>query len=455
MVNTSYLIRKIGCFFSLILLSLNLFSQSAIFLGGSGDGHSQSSYTQAPPLGNDLFLGSAGDGHDFNSYKQNSATGTDLYLGGIGDGHAQSEFLQATPVGVSLYLGGDGDGADYNSYEQDLTITFGVYTGGIGDGYASNEFQQASTIGSEIFLGGTDDGHATSSFEQQVASGFAIYGGGLGDGHATDVYIQNAATSFTLFYGGLGDGYDVDGYQQSVPPGTNLFAGGSGDGADQDDYEQGVVAVFGVYTGGEGDGFDVAEYEQTDFIDALPVELTSFSVALVEDWIDIRWSTATETNNHYFLVQRSNDLKQWMVLDSVQGAGNSNAVIEYMSADRSPRTTINYYRLQQVDYDGTTSYSMIRIMDLNGVKQAAELLVYPNPVRDRINLQFTGFRSDEMLLKIYDASGRLVHEKKLKLASGQGLYEINRTTKMLEGYYIVIATDAIDGTTRRTRMLVK
>lgn len=447
--------KHLGFSLGLILISMSAFGQAALFSGGAGDGHSQASYEQSQPIGNELFMGSSGDGHDFNQYTQNTVPDAKLFAGGIGDGYATEGYIQTTPAGFILYVGGVGDGADESSYEQDLTLTFGVFTGGIGDGYATSTYQQDQVLGADLYLGGTDDGHATSAYAQQPVTGFAIYGGGLGDGHAMDQFQQDATASFTLFYGGMGDGHDTDGYLQTLPVGTDLFAGGTGDGADNDDYEQGVIAVFGVYTGGEGDGADVAEYQQTDFIDALPIVLQSFTVELVQDVVNIYWTTLTETNNDYFLVERSNDLKQWIVIDSVDGAGNSNRVLEYKSVDERPRSTINYYRLKQVDYDGTSSYSMIRTVDLNSVVQRAELLVYPNPVRDRINLQFTGFKSNEFLLRIYDANGKLVYDKQLILPAGQGLYEINRTANMLQGYYIVIATDELNGESLKTRMLVK
>lgn len=458
MVSTNWFIYKIGFSLGLIMLSLSAFSQRALFSGGASDGHAVSNYMQSKPSGSEIFNGSSGDGYDFNFYTQSTTLGSQLFEGGIGDGYSKAQHIQATPVGFSLYNGGDGDGADESSYEQNLVVTFGIYTGGIGDGHSYDSYMQESMLGADLYKGGNEDGHAKNSYEQQQVIGFAIYNGGIGDGYAFGSFLQNvSATSQTLFYGGMGDGYDRNDFLQATPVGTNLYSGGAGDGADIDDYEQGVVAVFGVFTGGEGDGSDIAEYQQTDFIDdvALPIELMSFTVQVVEAHVLISWETATETNNNYFIVERSNDLKHWISIDSIAGAGNSSSTLNYYSKDLNPETIINYYRLKQVDYDGASSYSMIRTADLNGMKQQTELLIYPNPVRDRINLQFTGFRSNEMILKIYDANGRLVYEKKLNLSKGQGLYEINRTTSMLEGYYIVIATDELNGTTMKSRMLVK
>ena len=68
------------------------------------------------------------------------------------------------------------------------------------------------------------------------------------------------------------------------------------------------------------------------------------------------WETFTETNNDYFVIERSNDLAEWHVVGQIDGYGNSSETIRYKFDDDSFSNVANYYRLKQVDYDGLYEY---------------------------------------------------------------------------------------------------
>lgn len=85
----------------------------------------------------------------------------------------------------------------------------------------------------------------------------------------------------------------------------------------------------------------------------LPVELSSFTAQVIYDRVAINWTTETETNNDYFVVERSKDLASWEDLAMVYGKGNSTESSAYFHVDREPYYGTSYYRLRQVDVDGT------------------------------------------------------------------------------------------------------
>ena len=89
----------------------------------------------------------------------------------------------------------------------------------------------------------------------------------------------------------------------------------------------------------------------------LPVDLISFEAEREEDNIKLNWSTASEENNDYFEIQKSYDGEVFTPIGYVDGAGNSNAVLEYSYTDSE--TGKAYYRLKQLDYDGEFEYSDI------------------------------------------------------------------------------------------------
>jgi Secretion system C-terminal sorting domain len=110
----------------------------------------------------------------------------------------------------------------------------------------------------------------------------------------------------------------------------------------------------------------------------LPIELLDFTATAKESWVDLNWITATETNNDYFLVQRSHDGITFEDIGQLPGAGNSSSTLFYEMKDLHPLQGTSYYRLKQVDFDGAFDYSPIRVVTFN----SNDLLIYPNPTTD-------------------------------------------------------------------------
>jgi hypothetical protein len=96
-----------------------------------------------------------------------------------------------------------------------------------------------------------------------------------------------------------------------------------------------------------------------DNTNPLPVTLTNFEVNCNIEKVDIVWATQSEINNDYFVVEKSYDGQEFFELETISGAGNSNSPINYTATDNNTNTLV-YYRLKQVDFDGTTSYSTIK-----------------------------------------------------------------------------------------------
>ena len=146
-----------------------------------------------------------------------------------------------------------------------------------------------------------------------------------------------------------------------------------------------------------------------EFANPLPITLLSFNAV----WGDNRqshakvfWSTASEENNDYFDVQRSADGSTWTNIDRVQGAGNSIHTLNYQILDKNPLNGIAYYRLRQVDFDGTVAYT--HVVALKREIDGAGIAVYPNPATNQFQVAFEGFQSETANINILDNSGRKV-----------------------------------------------
>jgi hypothetical protein len=97
----------------------------------------------------------------------------------------------------------------------------------------------------------------------------------------------------------------------------------------------------------------------------LPISLLDFNAYPVLEQVEIVWTTATEINNDYFTIERSKDGISFEELMKVQGAGNSNQILNYKELDSNPFEGTSFYRLKQTDFDGIYTYSDIRVVNFN------------------------------------------------------------------------------------------
>lgn len=117
----------------------------------------------------------------------------------------------------------------------------------------------------------------------------------------------------------------------------------------------------------------------------LPIELLAFHAIEWHDDVRFMWTTASETNNDYFSIERSADGRDWITVLRIDGAGNSSTPIDYEAVDPEPLPGLSYYRLKQSDYDGQYSYSDVEAVTFDtGVEN--EVLIFPNPTNGQITI---------------------------------------------------------------------
>lgn len=165
----------------------------------------------------------------------------------------------------------------------------------------------------------------------------------------------------------------------------------------------------------------------------LPVKLTSFTAQKQGTAVQLKWTTASEQNNSHFEVQRSTDGQSFVSIGSKAGAGNSNSVLDYFFTDNSPLSGVNYYRLNQVDFDGTANTSNPVAVSL-GVTNTS-VTAYPNPVTQQLNV--TGLVAGDHI-KLLDLSGRII---KTQDFSGSNTAVLS-LDKINAGLYLLVVENA-------------
>jgi hypothetical protein len=146
---------------------------------------------------------------------------------------------------------------------------------------------------------------------------------------------------------------------------------------------------------------------------ALPIELLSFEGRATDDHVELEWTTLYETDNEYFELQRSADGRVYTSIGEVAGAGTSTEQRQYGFRDRDPEPGSNYYRLKQVDFDGTFTLSKVVHIAFTD-ELATSVQLFPNPTHGQVTLEFS-VPSEGGNIEIYDPSGRRVFAQPLQV----------------------------------------
>jgi len=140
----------------------------------------------------------------------------------------------------------------------------------------------------------------------------------------------------------------------------------------------------------------------------LPIELTLFSATASNMDIILSWSTATEVNNAGFEIQRIEGEIEFVAIGYVPGHGTTTESKNYKFIDANLSSGSYTYRLKQIDFDGTFSYSYEVNVDVISPVQFELTQNYPNPFNPSTKIKFAIPQSSDVTLKVYNALGQEV-----------------------------------------------
>ncbi len=158
----------------------------------------------------------------------------------------------------------------------------------------------------------------------------------------------------------------------------------------------------------------------------LPIDIGKFEVTIMRgNNASLVWQTTTEINNEGFYIERSNNGREFESVGFVEGHGNSSEIINYRFEDKNLLPETYYYRLKQMDFNGTFKHSKIKSVTVKRFNNNDVISFVPNPARSYIELHIDVKEKTNVSVQIVDITGRLVEVQRFNLDIGKQTVRIN------------------------------
>lgn len=390
----------------------------------------------APSIENSAFLGNATRASGFD--------GGALVNRAFDDGEAALSVVSSLFSGNSASTNGgalknrnDGTGSSNTATSTLINVTFaGNMAGGVGgavfnDG-ASSGLAEVSLSGTILWANAAAsaaDLIYNDGASAQVTIGYSLFESTseLIDANGASTTLQAGNVTQNPAFAGSNGGAGPDGSFGTEDDDLRIKGPGSSDGpspaidagdntalpsdANQDlagnDRRQDVASVSDTGNG-TAPVVDIGAYESTG--SPLPVELVSFTGRADDTSIHLSWSTASETNNAGFYVQRKTASGQWNDLAFVDGAGTTAQPRTYAFTDDAlPFDAASItYRLHQIDRDGSATPSAPVVIERGAPAALALLPFYPNPASETVTVRYAAPQAGPVHIDLYDIVGRRV-----------------------------------------------
>jgi hypothetical protein len=173
---------------------------------------------------------------------------------------------------------------------------------------------------------------------------------------------------------------------------------------------------------------------------ALPVTWVSINGRNEDKNNVVNWVVASEEDNDHYVIEASTTGNNFVEIGRMKGAGTIDIETRYSFTHYNISSDIYYYRIKQVDFDGSYSYSkIVRVVAGNSSKNSVTIL--NNPVQDNLSVSIMASRSYAGSFSIVDASGKTVYRNKLHINTGNNIVEVGRFGYASGIYYLVLVDE--------------
>ena len=188
---------------------------------------------------------------------------------------------------------------------------------------------------------------------------------------------------------------------------------------------------------------------------SLPVRWLTIEANLSGKNVLVTWSTAVEINNEFFMVMRSDDGMAFTEIGKTNGAGNSTSINYYSFTDTEPFSGVSYYKLKQVDYDGTEDFSaIVAINNPGGSIGIDEIKVMPNPFSEEAKIIFSSKQNYAATAEVKNLGGQVCLRQPLNAVKGLNTFTIDRIAALAKGIYTLTISN-ISGSSRPCGLIKK
>ena len=170
-----------------------------------------------------------------------------------------------------------------------------------------------------------------------------------------------------------------------------------------------------------------------------PVKMTSFTVKKENGNGVLRWVTSSELQNSHYEIERSFDAVSFTKMGEVAGKGTTTLTTSYSFPDalNNVVSTIVYYRLRIVDFDGKSTYTQILPLRLDGSVILSGVKSYPNPFTSNIKLQIQSTKEESSIVRLISMSGQEAVKRVVTLQPGENIVIIKDLDSVVPGVYIL------------------
>jgi hypothetical protein len=207
---------------------------------------------------------------------------------------------------------------------------------------------------------------------------------------------------------------------------------------------------YNIFSGGTSGNY--SDYWGLDLVQVIagpnyvPVELASFNASVSVNDVTLNWSTASETNNKGFEIERCFNGGAYTVVGYKEGKGTTTHSQVYSFTDKGLSSGKYAYRLKQVDFDGTSEYSKIVEVDVTTPLTFSMGQNFPNPFNPTTNIKFNLAVDSKVSLKVFNILGQeVVTLVKGNLAAGSHSVEFSAKGLQSGVYFAKIEANGIDG----------